>query len=416
MMLEMAKPRVKKRTAKRATATPKKTTKKRSGKATLKGAPAPIPAADPADRFKLFDTKEIPKGWAQADDVFDRVMAVPTIFLSFNRATRVGGLPVRRITTLHGKTHGGKTAFALGLLKSFVDGGHLSAYVDAEHATPAEFLIELLGQLKGKPNFLGKRPKSYEETIDSTDAFLKYAEELIKKSPSMCSFELIDSINKLVPERELKNVQKTGAEELAKGHLGRARAATNQAWLDHLVPRLGNANCALVLIAQERKVATTSKWEDDWALKGGGALAFDSSLLCRVLKSSPVKDGSGGPIVGFRHRVRIYKSKVGHMDGKYTDCFFHLSSGALEGVPPGFDLGRDAIELGLELGTCTLQGAWIGWMGASGKRIRRNGHNACVKFLAKHPDEFAHLFDAVTRSITAERLARGTEFDPAEVE
>ena len=367
-------------------------------------APPPSPAEKPSDRFDGF---EPPKGWKRAEDAFDRVKAVRTIFLDYNRATRVGGHPVRRIATIHGESHGGKQAFALGLLKSFIDAGHLGGYIDAEHATPAEFLVELLGALEQRPNFLGMRPKSYELAIDGADAFLKAACGFVEKDPDFCSALLVDTINKLVPSRELASVTKAGAAELAKGHLGRWRAAQNQAWLDHLVPRLGEPNCALLLIAQEREVATTKAWEPNFRLKGGGALFFDASIVARVFKSSPVRETSDtkSPIVGFRHKIRIRKSKVGHMDGKYTDCHFHLSNGALEGVPAGFDLGRDAIEVGIVMDVVKQSSSWLTWKGLGGKRVRRNGRNAAVKFLAKEPEQYAHLFAAVSEVIDAERAA-----------
>ncbi len=366
--------------------------------------PPPTPAKKASDRFKGF---EPPKGWKTAAEAFDRVKSVRTIFLAYNRATRVGGHPVRRITTIHGESHGGKTAFALGLLKSFVDAGHLGGYIDAEHATPKDFLVELLGEFAALRNFLGQRPKSYEEAMDATDAFLKAAGAFVEKDPDFCSALLVDTINKLVPKRELKNVTKSGAEELAKGHLGRARAAQNQAWLDHLVPRLGASNCGLILIAQERTIATSNPWEDDFQIKGGGGIVYDSSILARVFKSSPVREKpkeKGSPIFGFRHRVRIWKSKVSHMDGRHTDCHFHLSNGTL--VPAGFDLGRDAIEVGLVMGVVKVSSSWVSWQRRGGKRIRKNGKHAAVKFLAAEPEEYAHLFGLVTEAIDAERAAR----------
>lgn len=367
-------------------------------------APPPAPAKKASDRFEGF---EPPKGWKTAEEAFDRVKAVRTIFLDYNRATRVGGHPVRRISTIHGESHGGKTAFALGLLKSFVDAGHLGGYIDAEHATPEEFLVELLGVLTDRPNFLGQRPKSYEEAMDSTDAFLKAATGFVEKDPEFCSALLVDTINKLVPKRELKNVTRAGAEELAKGHLARSRAAQNQAWLDHLVPRLAEPNCALLLIAQEREIATTHAWEPNFRLKGGGGLFFDSSIVARVFKSSPIRLTSDKKslIVGFRHKIRIRKSKVSHMDGHHTDCYFHLSNGALEGVPAGFDLGRDAIEVGLAMGVVKSTSSWVSWKGVGGKRIRRNGKHAAVRFLAAEPDQYVHLFGAVSDAIDAERAS-----------
>jgi hypothetical protein len=44
---------------------------------------------------------------------------VRTIFPGFNRASRVGGIPLNCMTLVHGPSKGGKTAFAVGMLTTF---------------------------------------------------------------------------------------------------------------------------------------------------------------------------------------------------------------------------------------------------------------------------------------------------------
>lgn len=359
----------------------------------------------PNDFDKYINAAGEIKGWKPAADVFDRVTSVRTIFPDFNRATRVGGLPVRRIHTLHGPTHGGKTAFALGLVKSFVDMGYLSGYIDAEHTLGKEFVAELVADLEGRRNFLADRPLSYEKTIEKVDEFLGISAGICEKHPDHKSILVVDSINKLTPERELKNALKgdgddeggggrgktKGSGNLTKGHGGRYRAAVNQAWLDHLTPRLAAAQCALVLIAQERDDEDTSTFikTDDFKVKGGKALLFDASLVIRVSKSSPITRNpsdkkSNENIVGFGHRVRVWKSKVGHMDGRYTDCAFHLSNGKLSAA--GFDMARDAVLVGANLGIVKQSGAWFSYKGR-----RQQGVNSAIGYLNKNPDRLTEL-------------------------
>lgn len=327
---------------------------------------------------------DLPKGWGQADDVLDRVEAVPTRFEDFNRATRVGGLPIRRFHTVHGPTHGGKTAFVGGLVDSFVSQEHVGAYVDAEHATPNEFFEELFGRpLKAVPNFMAMRPDSYEDTIDSVDSFLAWMGERRKSDPKLASILVVDSINKLVPKSELARLRKDGGDAMNKGW-GRLRAAMNQAWLDHLIPLLGKAACAMVVIAQERDNASEDWGANDFQVKGGAALLFDASMLIRVSKGAAVRkskaSGEGGdykeetnPTYGFRHTVRVWKSKVSHMDSKHTDAAFHLSNGKL--VPAGFDVGRDLFYVGVKLGVIEAAGSWYSFA----KKRWQGEHNAVVK-------------------------------------
>lgn len=347
----------------------------------------------------------LPKGWKRAEDALDRIEAVSTIFPDFNRATGCGGLPVNRMHTVHGPTHGGKTGFVIGLLKSFLDGGHAGAYIDAEHSTPLEFAEELLGELRSYPDFFGMRPETYEETIGSVNSFLKTMTEFRQDNPEKKSIVVVDSINKLTPARELKAVLKSGGDEVAKGHAGRYRAAVNQAWLNHLSPRLKAAGCAMVFIAQER-----DNGDEPWAadggveIKGGQALSFDASLLIRISKALPIRDpstakkeGDKGDIIGFQHRIRIYKSKVGHMDGAFTDGVFHFSNG--KQTPPGFDIQRDALYVGKRLGLVQVSGSWLSW-----RKHRWQGEMRAAAWLAEHTAVRVELLAAIEEKLAAARV------------
>lgn len=346
----------------------------------------------------------LPTGWERASVALDRIEAVSTIFPDFNRASRCGGLPVNRMHTIHGPTHGGKTAFLLGLLKSFLLGGHVAAYVDAEHSTPQEFATEVMGDLEQYPDFMAIKPRTYEQTIDAVDAFLDMMTTRRKKQPNLYSMCAIDSINKLQPARELKNILKDGGDEVSKGHAGRYRASVNQSWLNHLSPRLKAAGCAMVFIAQERDAGDGELWEADGGveIKGGQALKFDASMLIRVSKSFPMRDTSTatdkskGDVVGFAHKVRIYKSKVSHMDGAWTDCIYHFSNGRQ--TPPGFDLQRDAIYVAKKLGIVQVSGSWLSW-----RKRRWQGETKSVLWLANNQDALMELVSDIDKRLVEDR-------------
>lgn len=353
-------------------------------------------------------------GWKQASEVLDKITSVRTIFPSFNRAIRCGGLPVRRIITVHGPTHGGKTLFVLGLLKSFAEVGFLTGLVDAEHATGIEFVGELINDLEVLPNFVAYRPKSYEETIAKVDAFLDYARKTREKHPDFRSILVVDSINKLVPERELKKLLASGddkkvkdgkaAAEMTKGHHGRYRASVNQAWLDHLTPKLASAECSLVLIAQEREEEGDG-FSPDFHVKGGAALLFDASIVARIFKSKPIliktsEKATNENIAGFAHRIRVWKSKVGHMDGRHTDAFFYFSNGKL--TPPGLDIARDAFNVAVDMGIITGSG-WYSWKPPGGRASRRkNGANNFIIYLSNNPERLDELLEQVNAAIDKE--------------
>lgn len=368
----------------------------------------------PANRFGI--AANTVKGWKPASEVLDTISSVSTCFLGFNRAIKCGGLPVRRIVTVHGPTHGGKTLLVLGFLKSFADAGFLAGLVDAEHATGYEFVNEIMADLQAFPNFVAYRPKNYEETIAKVDAYLDTARGIRKEHDDFRSILVVDSINKLVPKRELKKLLASGedkkvknekaAEEMTKGHQGRYRAAVNQAWLDHLTPKLASAECSLVLIAQEREEESDG-FGDNFHVKGGAALLFDASIVARVMKSSPVlidpsEKASNDNIAGFAHRVRVWKSKVGHMEGRHTDCFIYFSNGKL--TPPGIDFARDAFFTAVELGIITskTKSSWYSWKPTSRAARRKNGSNAFIVYLANNPERLAELITQVNEAVEKE--------------
>lgn len=300
------------------------------------------------------------------------------------------------------------SAFVGGLVESFVTAENIGAYIDAEHATPDEWFSELFKRpLKEVSNFFAERPRNYEETITKVDALLSWvkgvrAEERKAGRRPPHAILAVDSINKLVPKRELEQLMAKGGDAIDKAW-GRLRAAMNQSWLDHLTPLLGDADCALVLVAQERKEDDELSWDPSRAvqIKGGGALTFDASMVIRVSKGAPVrleKDVEGSPIVGFKHRVRIWKNKVGHLDGRYTDCFFHLSNGKL--TPGGFDTARDLVEVGKDLEVVKVSGSWLSW----GKK-RWQGEKRAVLAISADSALEADLLASINEAIVRERTS-----------
>jgi recombination protein RecA len=374
-----------------------------------------IPAPTPSPPTGFRSLSAMPKGWKKASDALDYVRALSTIFPDFDRATRVGGVPLRRITTVHGPTHEGKTAFIAGLLRSFIDANHMAAYVDAEHATDLSFFDTLFGRPTASlPNFLGQRPTTYEETVDSADEFLnwmvaerkarqgKYGKAPVPEHENLAGILVVDSLNKLQPEKEMERIRKEGGEALDKG-FGRQRANMNQAWLDHIVPRLGPAETALVLIVQERDAEELKPWERP-TLKGGRASSFDASLIARVTKGQMVSRGEKAErvVYGFRHNVRIWKSKVGQMDSDHSDAFFHMSNGQL--VAPGFDTARDVLCVAKDLDIVKSaldekgkKGSWMTW-----RKKRWNGDHNAVVALEKDPASMHALLAEVQKAIAPE--------------
>lgn len=376
--------------------------RKKKGKGNDAGEQDGFPGGDPPaperppQSFDPYKAAAGLKDWRPAADALNETVSVRTPFPDFNRAVRVGGLPVKRMHTIHGPTHGGKTAFVIGLLRGFIDPGFLAGYIDAERSLAKEFTGQLIGDLHERPNFVAEYPDTYEETIKIVDGFLDHAAKIVKSHPEFRCALVVDSINKLTPKRELEKYLKAGPDEVSKGHHARYRAAVNQAWMDRITPKLERANCAFIAIAQEREEQSTNDFvRDAFKVKGGQSLQYDASIVARVMKASPIFLGTekqNDKIIGFRHRVRVWKSKVGHMDGRYTDCYFHLSNGKI--APPGFDTARDAIEVGADLGIVKKSSSWYSYKGRRWQGIPR-----AAKYLRDHPEKLTELLDDIANGL-----------------
>lgn len=331
------------------------------------------------------------QSWRPAAEVLTKVRAHPTCFPLLDRATRVGGWPIERICLVHGPSNHGKTALTHGLGLSFLQAANFYAFVDAEYATPQEWLRDLMRGFADHPGFIAKRPDSYEQTVES----VREVAETVAKGrdagdlhPDTTALIVVDSIRKLVPRNLMKKILK-GKDGLdgASGRGAMIKAALNAQWLDELVPLLYHTHCGLVFVSREyESQPDLSKLNDgdptmgfDYKVGGGRALIFESSIVARVTRTF-VTEGSGeaSRVVGEKHRVTIRKTKVGGKDDRVSIGYFHTSNGVL--VPAGFDRARDVFEMCRETGIIDQAGAWFSYQG---ERLGQGASNA-VKTLTEN--------------------------------
>lgn len=324
------------------------------------------------------------EAWRPATEVLTRVSAVPTRFIQVDRGTRVSGWPIERFATIHGPSNHGKTAFCHGLGLSFLERGHFYAFVDAEMTTPETWLTSLMRGQERNPGFVALRPKTFEETVDSVRSFCEtVAEARIRGDlpADTTGLIVVDSIKKLVPHRLMEKIAKEGAQG-KKGSVdgmgGRAaqyRAALVSQWLDEMIPLLHSTKMGMVVIAREAQDPTADAndvlYDRAWKVQGGGSVIYDASVVARITRASWVHEGSDKEekIVGERHKVSIWKTKVGGKAEETIDVFFHTSNGQGD-CPEGFDPARDLLETALDLGVFELGGSWYSfdgkrWQGAA---------------------------------------------------
>ena len=342
--------------------------------------------------------------WRPACEELTLVRSVPTRFVQFDRATRVRGFPIERISTVHGPSNQGKSLFSIGLIDSFLALDHGASLVDAEYTTPFDWIEKLIGGRSKHPAFVAQRPENYEQTVNAVREYCKVIDEARSEGTlpeDTSGLVVVDSIRKLIPKNLMDDVLKVAKEsgksgvEMLTGRAGQIKAQMNQAWLDELVPLLGRTHTAVLLIAREfdkeGASADDRKFDNAWAVAGGRGLIFDASLVMRVTRSAYVYEGSSDDrvVIGERHKVRIWKTKVEGKEGKYTDAFFHTSNGVFQ--PYGFDRARDVLELAVHYGIVEQKGAWFSY---DGKRLGQ-GENKVVRTLNEAVDTLAEIEAAV---------------------
>jgi len=260
---------------------------------------------------------------------------VPTILPGFNRAIRTGGAPMNCIAAIHGPSKGGKTAFCLGLMRSFQLQAHFGVYIDAEHTLDKTF-VSHCGVDPEQMEYVA--PLTYEETTSKVEKYINNFRAGRDKGnihPNRCLLFVVDSINKLVPENELKELSEVG-----KGYP--LRALMNTVWMDRLTPIVGSLPILFVVLAHEKVKLDAGIFEKKYRVKGGESLIYDSTMVIRVQVVGTKKRTVSGKKVVVAQICQgiIEKNKV----GVCADRFRFVMGQGRGGYPIGFDYAEQIIE------------------------------------------------------------------------
>jgi recombination protein RecA len=348
-----------------------------------------------SDEFKIF---------RPVRDVITTVRSVPTILCQLDHALGVGGFPFERFSIVHGPAAGGKTSLCLALIRSFLRGDHFAALIDAEYATPIDWVETAVGKdLVDSGRFFALRPESYEQTVEGVREFVTGIASLREKKqirPETTAIVIVDSIKKLVPADFFEKIMKgEGGLDGAKNRGAQLKARMNGMWLDQLTPLLAKTQTAVVAIAREMEDpdadARARQWGRAYKVQGGSAIEYDSSVAMRAERASWVFEKStpapGDPAIGERIRVTVRRTKISGKEDRSAVAYFNTSMGTVEGIPEGFDIPRDLLEFGSAIGVVEQAGSWYSF---EGEKIG-NGTLGAVKALHANPDRLRRLEIAV---------------------
>jgi RecA/RadA recombinase len=342
-------------------------------KAKKAGAPSAADTRRKVDKLsKIGDLFDL---WQPAADVLVPVRGVRTRFLWLDSVTKIGAWPTERVCTVHGPSGEGKSAVALGLGASFLDGGGFFGLIDAELTTPITWIRSMMPEHAGNPRFLALRPQTYEQSVAAARQFCNGVlawKEAGKIPEDASGLLVVDSMRKLVPKNLLDNLMKqasTDDDDSSKsrwsrkpkgidgmgGRAAQVKAALNAQWLDELIPLAAKSGTSVLLIARELGDDDDSSVfaaRKGGTVAGGKALIYDASLVVRVTRANAIMKGEGpaARLVGERHSVEIRKTKIGSKDVVYPKAYFHTMTS-----PARFDPARDLVGLGRQMGAIELE-------------------------------------------------------------
>lgn len=239
-----------------------------------------------------------------SDTAVDRVPVIPSMCLSFDIATGIGGIPRRRISELFGPTGGGKTTLALHVVASAQRMGLGVAYIDSENALDETYA-----------RYLGvDTSKMFISQPDNGEQGLEIAEICIRSGE--IGLVVVDSVDALVPIAMIEG-------EMGDRHVGLLARLMSQA-MRKLSGIVRKANCALVLLNQERSTINTTGYAQPATFTSGGvAVKYYSSMRVNVKNIGAIKGDDRQ--VGQKTLMKIVKNKCIAAGSMITDPISGIS-------------------------------------------------------------------------------------------
>lgn len=257
----------------------KETTKKR--RATL-SSPTEIVADFIAG---MSSDKEVIKGLSSLSESHFRKKirgVVSTQSATLDAAIGRGGVPMSRITILHGKEGSGKTTLALHLVAEAQRRGGLGLYIDKEYKLDPDY-VESLG-VDSKRLFIPEEMKTLEDVIPQIKATLRRAKEIRKKTKKPVPIVIVvDSLNACKAFETIETP--TGK----KRYPAEARIWSEE--LPGIVDSLSEEYVSLVFISQVRKKMNV-QFGNDEEMAGGFAPRFFASLIIYIARTGTEKDAN----------------------------------------------------------------------------------------------------------------------------
>lgn len=273
------------------------------------------------------------------------VEAVPTGIMSFDLATGINGIPLKRVIEVYGPESSGKTTLCLTIVKGFQKyekysgPDNLVGYIDVENAIDPDW-AESIGVDLSK--MLLVQPNNGEQAYDVADTLI---------SSGKFRLVIIDSIAALASKSEIEGT-------LEDNNAIGAAARLNSKALKKLSPKLKANNCTLLCVNQIREKIGVMFGSPE-TTPGGRALKFYSSMRVDIRRTgySKINDVA----VGSEVTVKLVKNKLAR---PFTVADFNIGYGLPQYPVSGIDPVQSLFSVAVEKKIIGQKGSHYNFNGA----------------------------------------------------
>jgi len=280
-----------------------------------------------------------------------------------------GGIPLGRLTILHGKEGCGKTTIALHAVSEVQKRGGIAIYLDMEYKLDLEYAANL-GVDRSRlfmyqPNYL---EQAFAYMRSGIAHATKLRTRLGRRVPVLI---VLDSMNAAITKAQFDG-------EWEDKHMAPQARAYSEG-LPKLMPHVYKDDVALVWISQVRKKMNVTFGNDE-EIAGGQAPRFYASCIINIKRIGSLKKDDEA--YGNLTKAEVKKNQVAP---PFRKAEFVIKYGH------GVDNERSILELANKLDIVEKSGAWWAF---DGERLRQ-GLDASAAYLREQPALRDRIWEAV---------------------
>jgi recombination protein RecA len=298
---------------------------------------------------------------------------IPTGAATVDAAIGRGGIPLGRLTILHGAEGSGKTTLALMIVAACQAAGGVVVYCDKEYKLDPDYAKTLGVDID---HVIWAQPPYLEKFFQTAEGAIKRAGVLRKAGKRVPIIIVLDSMNAAITKAQFEG-------EWDQKHMA-PQARVFSELLPKLMPEVHKEDVALLFISQVRKKMNVMFGNDE-EIAGGNAPRFYASLILYIQRLGSQKD-EGGEKVSNKIRIEAKKNQIAP-PFKKADCQIVYG----HGIDKELALLAQAEKLKL----AEKNGAWWSFQG---KRLGQ-GDEAAANNLRSHPELEQEIRKAVTEEM-----------------